>query len=96
MPQYRLYLLDGAGCVTGAEWLDAPGDDLAIEAAAVHDTVQCEVWQGRRLVTRLGPDAAIPLGSDVTGPADRRDPSLVRAVRKVSEAPLAARLHRAF
>jgi hypothetical protein len=68
VPQYRLYLLDGAGCVTGAEWLDAPGDDLAIEAAAIHDTVQCEVWQGRRLVTRLGAAAAITPAPPSSGP----------------------------
>jgi hypothetical protein len=68
VPQYRLYHLDGAGCVTGAEWLDAPGDDLAIEAAAIQDSVQCEVWQGRLLVTRLARGAAIPPAPASSGP----------------------------
>ena len=54
MPQYRLYHLDGAGRVGKAEWLDASSDENAISAAAVNNTsVQCELWQGRRLVTRL-------------------------------------------
>jgi hypothetical protein len=68
VPQYRLYLLDGAGCVTGAEWLDASGDKSAIEAAAIHDTVQCEIWQGRRLVTRLARSAPIPPVPTPPGP----------------------------
>ena len=60
MPDYRLYHLDGAGCVKVVEWLDAPGDENAIAAAKFHDMfAQCEVWQGRRLVTRLGRGLAV-------------------------------------
>jgi hypothetical protein len=53
MPQYRIYHLDVRGQVGASEWIDAPGDTAAIEAARAHSSVQCELWQGRRLVTRL-------------------------------------------
>lgn len=53
VPQYRVYHLDGAGCVTTTEWLDAAGDEAAIDATGNQDIVQCELWQGRRLVTRF-------------------------------------------
>lgn len=68
--QYRLYRLDGAGRVTTTEWLNAAGDEAAIDAAHVKDaSVQCELWQGRRLVTRLANGAPIapqpvPLGDN--------------------------------
>ena len=61
MPDYRLYHLDGAGCVKAVEWLDAAGDDCAIAAAGSREAfAQCEIWQGRRLVTRLTRGAAMP------------------------------------
>ena len=53
VPQYRIYHLDGIGRVSSTEWLDADGDKAAIAAARNHGTAQCELWQGRRLVTRL-------------------------------------------
>jgi hypothetical protein len=60
LPQYRVYHLDGAGRVGKTEWLDAAGDEAAIRAARRdNSSVQCELWQGRRLVTRLAPEAAI-------------------------------------
>ena len=54
MPAYRLYHLDGAGKVASAEWLDADGDDSALEKArASRRSGRCELWQGARLVSRL-------------------------------------------
>ncbi len=59
-PQYRLYHLDGAGLVTTAGWLDADGDRAAIDASRNDNiSVQSELWQGRRLVTRLAHGEAI-------------------------------------
>lgn len=54
MAGYRLYCLDGANKVASAEWIEADDDEGAIEAAkTMMDGFECEVWQGRRLVTRL-------------------------------------------
>jgi hypothetical protein len=50
---YRLYSLDGARKVASAEWIDADDDHAAIEAAKEKLGGDFEVWQGRRLVTRL-------------------------------------------
>jgi hypothetical protein len=51
---YRLYCLDGLGKVASAEWLDADGDEAAIEVAkTMHDGFECELWRGKRLVARL-------------------------------------------
>ena len=60
MGTYRLYCLDGVDKVASAEWIEADGDDAAIEAAQdIRDGRSCELWQGNRLVMRLsgkGPD----------------------------------------
>jgi hypothetical protein len=49
-----LYCLDGLGKVASAEWLDADGDEAAIEVAkTMHDGFECELWRGKRLVARL-------------------------------------------
>jgi hypothetical protein len=49
-----LYCLDGLGKVASAEWLDADGDEAAIEVAkTMHDGFECELWQGLRLVAQL-------------------------------------------
>ena len=54
MESYRLYCLDGMGKVASADWIDAEGDDAAIEVArATHEGYECELWQGKRLVARL-------------------------------------------
>ena len=54
MAGYRLYCLDGLGKVASAEWVDAAGDEAAIEGAKkTHDGFECELWQGKRLVARL-------------------------------------------
>ena len=54
MADYRLYGLDGVNKVSTGEWFEAEDDDTAVEVAknmmAVHD---CELWQGKRFVTRI-------------------------------------------
>jgi len=56
MASYRLYGLDGVRRVSSAEWIDADDDPAAIEAAKRRfDGAHCEVWQGPRLVARVGP-----------------------------------------
>lgn len=57
VPEYRIYHLDRAGRVSSADWLDADGDQAAIGAARDCNTLQCELWQGRRLVTKLAAGA---------------------------------------
>ena len=51
--QYRIFHLDGSGRVSSTDWLDADGDQAAISAARDRNSLHCELWQGRRLVTRL-------------------------------------------
>jgi hypothetical protein len=71
MPQYRIYHLDGTGRVTAAEWLEAAGDEAAIDATRGENaSVQCEVWQGRRLVTRIANGA--PIALQPVPPGDNR------------------------
>ncbi len=67
MPQYRVYHLDGGGRVSSAEWLESPGDKAAISTARTLMDVQCELWKGRRLVTRLTQDSAAVASSIPTG-----------------------------
>jgi hypothetical protein len=51
---YRVYCFDGIGKVWTAEWIQAPTDEEAIEAARAMDVgVKCEVWEGRRLVATV-------------------------------------------
>jgi hypothetical protein len=57
MASYRLYGLDGARKVASAEWIEADDDRAAIAAAKERfGGARCEVWQGRRLVARVGPE----------------------------------------
>jgi hypothetical protein len=52
---YRLYCLDGVEKVASAEWIEAECDEAAIEAAdEMRDGRACELWNGDRLVIRLG------------------------------------------
>lgn len=52
---YRLYCLDGVDKVASAEWVEAQDDEAAIAAAeGVRGGRTCELWQGKRLVARLG------------------------------------------
>jgi hypothetical protein len=54
MPSYRVYCLDGAGKVWAAEWIEADDDSAALESARQFArAVQCEVWQGQRMVGRV-------------------------------------------
>ena len=67
MPEYRIYHLDGAGKVDTTEWLDAAGDEAAVRLAQNQAaSAQTEVWQGRRLVSRIAHESAI---APPTGPA---------------------------
>jgi hypothetical protein len=51
---YRLYCLDGMSMVASGEWIEAEDDQRAIELAqTMADGMPCELWQGRRLVTRI-------------------------------------------
>jgi len=51
---YRLYGLDGVDKVASGEWFEADDDDAAIEVAKkMMDGHDCELWQGKRLVTRI-------------------------------------------
>jgi hypothetical protein len=52
--KYRIYCIDGGDRVASAGWIEADGDEAAIEAAKdTHDGHECELWQGKRLVARL-------------------------------------------
>ena len=54
MGTYRLYCLDGMDKVASADWIEAEGDEAAIEAADdLRGGRKCELWQGERLVARL-------------------------------------------
>ena len=51
---YRLYCLDGLSMVASGEWIEAEDDGRAIELAkTMVDGKPCELWLGRRLVTRI-------------------------------------------
>lgn len=61
MANYRLYRLDGAGKITNAEWIEASGDEHALdEARGRAQTGSFELWDKDRLVERFraGPPAA--------------------------------------
>ena len=54
MATYRLYCLDGMRMVASGEWIEAEDDGRAIELAkTLVDGKPCELWLGRRLVTRI-------------------------------------------
>ena len=54
MPNYRLYRLDGAGKITNAEWIEAHGDDHALDQARGRaDSGSFELWEKNRLVERF-------------------------------------------
>ena len=56
MATYRLYCLDGVDKVVSAEWLEADDDEAALDTAeGMHHGRKCELWQGNRLVAKLGP-----------------------------------------
>jgi hypothetical protein len=48
-----LYRLDGAGRISGAEWIEADDDeDARFKARAESPAGQYELWQRRRLIER--------------------------------------------
>ena len=58
MPSYRLYRLDGAGKIAGAEWLTADDDGHAERLAReVGSMTTVEVWDRKRLVARIQPSS---------------------------------------
>jgi len=51
---YRLYRLDGAGKIIGAEWVEAADDDEArVKAQNRMTSGTCEVWDRHRLVAKV-------------------------------------------
>lgn len=53
LPNYRLYRLDGAGRISGAEWIEAADDDDArAKARADCGAGTYELWERYRLVER--------------------------------------------
>jgi len=56
LASYRLYRLDGAGKIIGAEWIEAADDkDAARQARARSSDATCELWDRSRLVARIDP-----------------------------------------
>ena len=54
MADYRLYGLDGVNKVSTGEWFEAEDDHTAVEVAKnMMDGHDCELWQGKRFVTRI-------------------------------------------
>jgi hypothetical protein len=54
LADYRLYGLDGVNKVASGEWFEADDDKAAIEVAKqMMDGHDCELWQGKRFVTRI-------------------------------------------
>ncbi len=56
MVSYRLYLLDEAGKISSAEWIEATDDeDAARQARFRSQDGTCEVWERNRLIARIEP-----------------------------------------
>ena len=56
MTSYRLYSIDGAGKIVGAQWLDAPSDHEAVDVARTLNIAnKCEVWNRTKLVRCIEP-----------------------------------------
>jgi hypothetical protein len=54
MPDYRLYCLDELGKIAQAEWIEAGSDDEAIVIARAKQlAVDCEIWEGNRLIANV-------------------------------------------
>jgi hypothetical protein len=53
VPTYRLYRLDGAGRISGADWVEAADDDDArLKAQNGPPCARYEIWDRDRLVER--------------------------------------------
>ncbi|HEY8591440.1 MAG TPA: hypothetical protein VIL42_01085 [Sphingomicrobium sp.] len=54
MPNYRLYRLDGAGRISGADWIEAADDvDASNKARERAAGSRYELWQQDRLIERI-------------------------------------------
>lgn len=54
---YRLYRLDGAGKIVGADWIEAADDEEASRQARDRTgSGTAELWDQKRLVLRVRPD----------------------------------------
>jgi anaerobic ribonucleoside-triphosphate reductase len=54
MADYRLYCLDRAGHIGHGEWIEAANDDDAIALVTAKKlAVDCELWEGNRLVATI-------------------------------------------
>ena len=57
MRNYRLYRLDGAGKIVGAEWLRAEDDNDAAQQARDREFQSTvEIWDRNRMVIRIEPN----------------------------------------
>ena len=57
MPTYRLYRLDGAGRISGADWIEAADDeDAQVQARSQTSSGGYELWERYRLVERSRPE----------------------------------------
>ena len=60
MANYRLYCADGRGKVWVDDKIVADSDAEAVEIArAMDNLVQCELWEGSRLVASIKPDRTV-------------------------------------
>ena len=54
MAEYRHYRLDGAGSISGAEWIEASCDDDAVRQVRDRKLpFDSEIWDRNRLVARI-------------------------------------------
>jgi len=54
LPTYRLYRLDGAGRISGAEWIEAADDEEArSKSRGQSGSGRYELWERYRLVERV-------------------------------------------
>ena len=54
LPTYRLYRLDGAGRISGAEWIEAADDEEArSKSRGQLGSGRYELWERYRLVERV-------------------------------------------
>jgi hypothetical protein len=54
VPNYRLYRLDGAGRISGADWIEAADDAEASQKAREQFRgSRYELWQQHRLIERV-------------------------------------------
>jgi len=57
LPTYRLYRLDGAGRISGADWVEAADDaDARSKARTDPSSGGYELWERYRLVERSTPE----------------------------------------